>query len=511
MAKWSHGYNVSSGYTYGFYRETSPDWIDLALAVRGFEWPQRTPTGGYRYLELGSGQGFGLCLLAGANPEAEFLGIDFSPAHTAHANSLAHRLGLTNVRFVEGDFAELGRSWPDHFGQFQYVVLHGIYSWVPEEVRRSIVSCLAASVAPGGAVYLSYNSMPGWLSTVPFQHILRLLNASSGLKGMDAIDAGRALFEKLHDVGSGLTRTLPALKSRIESTSKHPSAYLVQEYLHDNWHPMWCSQVMSELGEAKLDLVATATMSENLLPGVLPSSSQEVLADQRERHIREDLVDCLINQSFRRDLYSRGARTRFNGDNTWLDALFFRRVNASPVPSEIEVPNSFGKIKLTAKQYAHIFGAISEDSASLRSLSELPNATDLRSIQQILILLVQLGWLGCSRTADNRSSQAGAFNRAIARMAAEGAPYRHLVAPALGSAVTANDSEILLLNGYHEDPTGYENDPGGLLRDRLARLGRKLAKGGKALSPEDESKQLKEVATAFEKVTLPVWKRLGVI
>ena len=68
MSDWSHGYNVSLGYTYGFYRELAPDWLDLCTRISGYAAPSRSTDGSFRYIEFGSGQGLGLCLLAAANP-----------------------------------------------------------------------------------------------------------------------------------------------------------------------------------------------------------------------------------------------------------------------------------------------------------------------------------------------------------------------------------------------------------------------------------------------------------
>ena len=109
MSDWSHGYNVSMGYSYGFYREMAPDWLDFCAWIGGFEPPRRAGRP-LRYLELGCGQGFGLCLLAAANSGAEFLGVDFQPEHIEHATGLAEAAGLTNVRFVRADFLDLDRT-----------------------------------------------------------------------------------------------------------------------------------------------------------------------------------------------------------------------------------------------------------------------------------------------------------------------------------------------------------------------------------------------------------------
>lgn len=170
MADWSHGYNISSGYTYNFYRELAPAWIDFAVRLAG---KKRAFAEKRRYLELGCGQGVGLALLAAANPEMEFVGIDFDPSHIAHATQLAVNANLSNVRFIEADFLQLAKNWPQDVGTFDEVVLHGILSWVAPAVRQAIVSCLAEAIRPGGIAYVSYNALPGWLSAFPLQHLLR--------------------------------------------------------------------------------------------------------------------------------------------------------------------------------------------------------------------------------------------------------------------------------------------------------------------------------------------------
>ena len=178
MSDWSHGYNVSMGYSYGFYREMAPDWLDFCAWIGGFEPPSRAGRP-FRYLELGCGQGFGLCLLAAANSGAEFLGVDFQPEHIEHATGLAEAAGLTNVRFVRADFLDLAPEWPADFGTFDYVTMHGIISYLSPPLISAIIECLSHAVAPGGLVYVSYNAQPGCLSTVPLQHIARRIKETT--------------------------------------------------------------------------------------------------------------------------------------------------------------------------------------------------------------------------------------------------------------------------------------------------------------------------------------------
>ena len=94
---WGHGYCVATPYTSNFYRELSPDWLDFAFALKGFSPPRGFRGQKFSYLDLGSGMGLGLCILAALFPEGDFTGIDFMPEHIVHSRQLADRLGLNNI------------------------------------------------------------------------------------------------------------------------------------------------------------------------------------------------------------------------------------------------------------------------------------------------------------------------------------------------------------------------------------------------------------------------------
>ena len=138
MSQWSSGYNVDLGYTYGYYRETSPAWLNYVATIKGVACPE----GNWRYLELGCGQGVGLLIYAAMYPDHEFLGIDFNPVHIAHARALSVDAWLTNVRFEEADFVEVAQDWPADWGQFDYITAHGIYTWLAEPVRAGLVGAV---------------------------------------------------------------------------------------------------------------------------------------------------------------------------------------------------------------------------------------------------------------------------------------------------------------------------------------------------------------------------------
>src|SRR5512135_3090175 len=157
---WTAGYITDIDYTHGYYRETSPCMMDFILLLKSYEPPSR---GQMRYLELGYGQGLSANIHAAAVP-GQFFGTDFNPAHAANAQSLA-RVSEAPVRFFDDSFSELLEN--NDLPTFDYIALHGIWSWVTDETRTAIVDIIRRRLKVGGVVYMSYNTLPGWATAMP--------------------------------------------------------------------------------------------------------------------------------------------------------------------------------------------------------------------------------------------------------------------------------------------------------------------------------------------------------
>ena len=165
MATWNDGYVTETAYTSGFYREISPGWLAMAALLLGHRPPDLSRP--FRWAELGSGHGFSASVFASAFPQAEFWGFDFNPAHVESARLTASRAGLSNVHFEEASFAELAARGDAALPEFDFVVGHGIYSWVSRENQRHILDFFRRRLRPGGLGYLGYNALPGWASMLP--------------------------------------------------------------------------------------------------------------------------------------------------------------------------------------------------------------------------------------------------------------------------------------------------------------------------------------------------------
>ncbi|GAO39059.1 hypothetical protein SCH01S_25_00390 [Sphingomonas changbaiensis NBRC 104936] len=505
MNDWTHGYNIEQGYTYGVYRELAPDWIDVCAMLAGFVAPSEAGQGRLRYLELGCGQGFGLALIASAYPDIEFVGVDFSPEHIAHARGLARAAGLDNVRFVEADFLDLARAWPPELGRFDYAVLHGIYSWVPADLRHAIVGCLGEALVSGGLAYVSYNSMPGWAVMQPFQHVAARLQARSALPGAQVLNQAVSLFQRLRSGNAALFEALPGLGGRLDGLKELSSAYLVQEYLHENWHPLWFSEVADEMRGAKLDFVASATLPENLLPAMLPEPVRAVITEIADPLAQADVIDCAINQSFRRDLLARGRRRRFSAAPGAADLLV--EALARPAGATVAIKTSFGEFTLKDQIYGPVFDAL--ESGPKRISDLLARQGGQSNVLQGLILLAHGGHLAILKEGHRDFAPGQRFNQACAAAVLTGAPYNHVAAPAIGSALALRDVDLMLLALRGQGTAQNELAP--KLLESLGRLGRKLLRDGKPVDGDEAQRLADELIDEVVANRLPVWQRLGVV
>lgn len=501
---WKHGYYADAGYTYGYYPETMPLRLHWAALVQGHQ----APTAGFRYLDAGCGQGLNLILAAAAHPNSEFVGVDFLPEHIAHARQLAAQCGLSNVRLIEGDFIELAAN-PATLGEFDYAVCHGITTWIAPAVKTGLFSLVGQVLKPGGVFYNSYNTFPGWLGTVPFQHLVLL--AQRNAQGAQALQAAQASMEALKTHAPGIFNLLPSLQTRMASMKAQDPAYLVQEYNNQFWQPVFVSDMVDALAAVKLGYLGTATLPE-AFDATLPQPMRELLAAQTTQLMKEQLRDYAVNQSFRRDLYVKGA------NKPWPQALSrlleAQRCVANPLTPRPEDGQPFvvrgGSLELNgaAPFYGGLLDqmAASPQGASVGELLATQAPENRGSVVQAVSLLLHGGWALPLQEVRN-SGSAQAVNTALAAAVAHGAPYKFISLPLAGGALSVSDTDWLLaqqvLQG--QPPAAW----GAALLQGLNALGRTLAKEGKAITDTAEmDTMLAKTIGEFERTKLPLFRRL---
>jgi SAM-dependent methyltransferase len=448
MSGWNHGYFAAGSYASYFHRELVPGWLDFASLIRAQAPPRRREGAPFRYLDLGTGMGFGLCLIAAAHPEGQFVGVDFLPAHIAHGRWLAAELGLANVRFVEADFLSLCRDPSPLAGAdgiaapFAYVVAHGIATWVSAEVREALLATASAQLEPGGIFYCSYNTQPGWLSRTPFHALLLLEQQRS-----DPSDPRRAIERSANQLaallGSDdnpavLAEAQPTLAAELERIRSHPDlAYICSEYLSVHWQPLYVGEMHGLCAAHKLSHLGSASLPE-LFEVFLPERARSVVTAETNPRIREALFDLAINQSFRRDLFVKG-RVELSGPQRQqaLAAVRLRRLQAASGPHKDYVfVTSCGEFHADGDLCRAVEDLLADGPFDLSQLGQAL-AMDADALLPGVAILLHAGRLALDRgdAAEPAGAPARHANEQLLRLIAQRGSYSHLVAPASGGAI----------------------------------------------------------------------------
>ena len=154
-------------YTNSFFSELNPHLLAYTAHIMGFEIPdmQKPCT----YCELGCGSGFSLLTYAAANPHGFFIGVDFNTHHIVEAKKAAKKSNLTNILFIEKSIEDIHHDVPD----CDFIVMHGVYSWVHTDIKKSIRSFIDKKLKPQGLSLISYNTYPGWHIYAPLRMMMR--------------------------------------------------------------------------------------------------------------------------------------------------------------------------------------------------------------------------------------------------------------------------------------------------------------------------------------------------
>ena len=223
---WSEGYFTASGYTYGYYRETSPVFQRFCLLLRGLASSDPGPRA--VHCELGFGQGVSVNINAASNP-GQFIATDFNPSHTAHARSMAAGSGC-EPRLLNDSFEQLLKR--DDLPELDSISLHGIWSWVSRDNRSHDQRISFPFLKPGGVLFISYNCFPGWASAYPLRQLFTLHDryAPGPFDTAKRIDAALKFSATLLAANPGYARTTTGLDERLAAIARQDHDYLAHEY-----------------------------------------------------------------------------------------------------------------------------------------------------------------------------------------------------------------------------------------------------------------------------------------
>lgn len=512
---WTGGYVSDIEYTGGFYAEQSPILLNFATLLEGFE--PLAPEQPFTYFELGFGRGHTVNLLAASNPQGRFYAADFNPAHVAGARALANGAQLANVTLLENSFEELAHGAVD-LPKFDYITLHGIYTWVTAENRKYIVDFIARYLKPGGIVYVSYNAMPGWTSVLPLQRLLVEYGDAFPNRSDVQIGNAAAFIQKMTEGNAAyFSGSGAGLKARLDGLNKHNRNYLVHEYMHKHWQPMYHADVARDLQEAKLDYVASADLTMAYGKLYLTDEMAALLKTFPDTVMQETLKDYHLNTSFRKDIYVRGAR-RISGPRRL--ALLRKFGLALIVPRDnvqMDFKLTFGNVSARPDIAIPLCDALARGPQTLAELEALPalQGRTLEDIVQMAALLTvsRQAVLYHSEQAELSTEAAVRMNKAIAADTRYDDECQYLASAMAGGAISASFLPRIaywLLAGEN-----VADDAQALARAAwplLQAQGQVMVKDGNKL--EGEQDNLVELQARMEQVLreqLPIWRKLKML
>jgi SAM-dependent methyltransferase len=293
------GYVIDVDYIPGFYPQMAPTSLRHVAALNRLRPP--SVQGEFRYLELGCGLGRSLTTLAAANPQGRFTGVDINARHTAAIEAEVAAGELDNVRVITADFADL----PDDVGEFDFIAMHGVWSWVSPRVRQDILAIAERRLAAGGLFLVSYNAMPGWAHLQPIKGILQQYAALRTGDSRQRVRDALAYLVFIREKKAKYFEDNPRAAAYVDALLKQDVSYLAHEYLNEHWTSFYFAEVATAFRGAGLAYAGSLPVHTNFWDLCVKPEFQELFRTTSDRLVTEAHKDFCANTAFRWDIYAK--------------------------------------------------------------------------------------------------------------------------------------------------------------------------------------------------------------
>ena len=264
------------------------------------------PLKGARVLELGSSCGGNIIPQALYYPETTFTGIDLSGVQIEHGKALIESMGLTNITLLEKNIMDID----DDFGTFDYIIVHGIWSWVPDMVKDKILSICNRNLSDRGIAFVSYNTYPGWKRLEQLRDIM--LYSEKGAPSDTLLDRTvytKNVLQKIQDLitKSPSTNQKGAYKIKdIDHVLKADNYYVGHEYLESINDPVYVSDFIKRAQAQGCAYVGDENLQSSFISWLYADIQDGIKMLAQDDYIaKEQYYDYVYDTQFRMALLTK--------------------------------------------------------------------------------------------------------------------------------------------------------------------------------------------------------------
>lgn len=511
MSDWTAGYVADIGYTYGYYTELNPLHVKLAFLNAGMAAPEMGAA-----CELGFGQGLSANMHAAASI-TQWYGNDFNPSQAAFAQELAQVAG-TDALLNDDAFADFAQrsDLPD----FDYIGLHGIWSWISDENRSIIVDFIRRKLKVGGVLYISYNTQPGWAAFAPMRHLMTqhadvMGSQASGI--VSRIENALDFASQLMDTNPSYLKANPLMRDRLKKLTEQNKHYLAHEYFNRDWHPMHFANMAESLSPAKVQYVCSANYLEHIDTINLTPEQQAFLGEIQEPMFRESVRDFMVNQQFRKDYWVKGARKLSVLERAEQLRQLKVILTTARADVPLKVPSALGEANMSEAVYGPILNHLA--SHKPQTLAQIEKAVqdhgvNFSQLLQSVLILAGAGHLATVQddaVITRAKKHTDKLNAHLIHKSRSSTEINYLCSPVTGGGIALNRFQQLFLSAIaqgRKQPADWAESVWAVLSSQSQKL---LKDGATLETAEDNLAELTQQAQAFAKNQFPILKALQIV
>lgn len=510
MSDWTQGYVADIGYTYGYYSFLNPLRARLAFWDRGLAFPEVENA-----CELGFGQGLSVNIHAAAS-SVKWYGTDFNPAQASFAQKLAE-VSQNGAQLFADSFETFARrkDLPD----FEFIGLHGIWTWISNNNRRVIVNFIKKKLKPGGVLYISYNTLPGWADFLPIRHLMSkyfIVATGSARDRVRQVQDTADFMNYFLSVKPKFMKANPRFSERVHELTTRDPRYLAHEYFNQDWQPMYFADMADWLSEAEMDYACSARYLANMHQFSLTDEQRKFLNQLATPQLKESMFDFLANIQFRTDYWIRGAQELTRKEQTKKLRQQRYMLCGDPEAVSLKIHGAQKEIDLDQAVYTPLLELLADFRP--RTMDEMEQALSSKNIKplqlrQALLVLTHRGEAAplqdeaVAVRSRERCARLNAFLREQARKSDDIACW---ASPVTGGGIGLSRIEQLFLDAAaqgNSDPDAWSRH----VWSYFAPEGSRALKDGKPLETEAENlAELERLAGEFTEKRLPILKTLGI-